>query len=1099
MKTKLAAFCETIMEAGWLIALIVEPIFFNVYSDRVFEPDKISILRSIAMVLIAAWVIRFIENTRPESTNDSENEPTPSLWTRIKQTPLALPTLLLIAVYLLSTLLSIAPRLSIWGSYQRLQGTYSTLSYITIFGIILGTLRRREQLERLVLIAIVASLPVSMYGLMQHFELDPLPWGGNVIKRVASNMGNSIFVAAYLIMIVPLTLRNLLERLLEVLQDQPREVSIAFVVGYLVALGIQIYAWGAVGFGAGLLVGLVFIFFAGLFSLSIRKPVLDFFWIGTYSVILAAQLVCIFFTQSRGPWIGLLAGLFFFVLAVAFAQRIRILQWGSIIIALLGITFLALLNMPGTFLEPIKETPYIGRLGTIFEMEDGTGKVRTLIWEGVVELMLPHEPIGLPDDKDSLNAIRPLVGYGPESMIVAYNPFYPPDLAHHERRNATPDRSHNETFDALVITGFIGFVVYFSLFISLFYHSFKWLGLIANTRDRNIFLGMGLGGALLGALIPAILEGSLRLVGVGLPFGFIVGVGGYLILSTFIVLHQAEQLSGRNLLLIALLSAVVAHFVEIHFGIAIASTRTYFWTYAGVLVVLGMRWLPMGHQAPTAEASTTSSASNHASRRRSQRSQRRKAYTPSTASSWRWASVLAFAILVGMVFATLGFDFITNQQGLTGTTKIVGNSLTALIRDRQVTTSYAMLWLFLFTWLAGGLLILTQTPHSEEEGETSSLNDYALTLIIYASITLIMFLIFGLSHASRIQPGADVANVITPYYWLVFIAMLACAIALAKETPLPSRWLNPDRKWVQAITIPLLTVICAVFINALNISIIKADIYYKQGKHFDSGKNYDAAIQLYQRALSYATDQDFYYLFLGRAYLTKATTISDPIQRAPWLERASETLEQARRLNPLNTDHSANLARLHRTRAEIAQDPATREQELGLALDYYEDAVTLSPNTAKLYNEWGLIYAMLGENEKALEKWEKSLALDDRYEETYTYLGNYYLNQQDYDQAAEAYRNALELAPKSVQAHSALGFVYSKQGNIQGAIEQNLAVLEFRPTDYASKKNLAILYQQENQYDKALQYARLALDQAPTDEAEALRSFIEQLQAIVDQ
>jgi hypothetical protein len=47
---------------------------------------------------------------------------------------------------------------------------------------------------------------------------------------------------------------------------------------------------------------------------------------------------------------------------------------------------------------------------------------------------------------------------------------------------------------------------------------------------------------------------------------------------------------GRYALwLLALTSAVVAHFLEIHFGIAIAATRTYFWLFAAVMVAIGWR------------------------------------------------------------------------------------------------------------------------------------------------------------------------------------------------------------------------------------------------------------------------------------------------------------------------------------------------------------------------------------------------------------------------------------------------------------------------------------------------------------------------------
>ena len=36
---------------------------------------------------------------------------------------------------------------------------------------------------------------------------------------------------------------------------------------------------------------------------------------------------------------------------------------------------------------------------------------------------------------------RNYIGYGPEALYVAFNRFYPPDLAHYEARNASPDRA----------------------------------------------------------------------------------------------------------------------------------------------------------------------------------------------------------------------------------------------------------------------------------------------------------------------------------------------------------------------------------------------------------------------------------------------------------------------------------------------------------------------------------------------------------------------------------------------------------------------------------------------------------------------------------
>ena len=64
MQTKLSVFCDRLIEAGWLAALIVVPLFFNIHSSRVFEPDKLSLLRSIALVMAAAWLLRAVEDWR---------------------------------------------------------------------------------------------------------------------------------------------------------------------------------------------------------------------------------------------------------------------------------------------------------------------------------------------------------------------------------------------------------------------------------------------------------------------------------------------------------------------------------------------------------------------------------------------------------------------------------------------------------------------------------------------------------------------------------------------------------------------------------------------------------------------------------------------------------------------------------------------------------------------------------------------------------------------------------------------------------------------------------------------------------------------------
>ncbi len=145
MQTKLSVFCDKVIEAGWIIAAIVAPLFFDVYTAEVFEPDKITLVRSVALLMVLAWIVRTVEQALGGKPATASSEaPARSLgdWVRGIQArnPLALPALALVLVYLIATVFSVTPAFSLWGSYKRLQGTYSTFSYIVIFFLAASTM-----------------------------------------------------------------------------------------------------------------------------------------------------------------------------------------------------------------------------------------------------------------------------------------------------------------------------------------------------------------------------------------------------------------------------------------------------------------------------------------------------------------------------------------------------------------------------------------------------------------------------------------------------------------------------------------------------------------------------------------------------------------------------------------------------------------------------------------------------------------------------------------------------------------------------------------------------------------------------------------------
>ena len=573
-------WCRRIIEFGWLFTIVFIPSYFNLLSSRHFEPDKAIILRAIVTVLSAIAIMQWIytaANTSPQNTTAKPF----SLQQWLRTYPLVIAIIAYVVVFLLATATSVVPSVSWWGSYQRLQGTYTNLSYIVLGLLIVRYLTTREQLLRLTGIIVLSAIIPTYYGFIQHLELDPLPWKGDVITRVASTMGNSIFIAAYLILVIPLAIALAISHLqkAQIQSTQPRFFAWQWVLGYLFAIiGAFVIAFAAMQFGAvvraidvrfwwvypGSLVcataalllpawpmhrspnqriivfipAIITIVYVIITSLSAATsegvqfiaPSADRFganwqlWLvaavllqlaatgcfviapkgveaaplihwaaGIGSIVISASmLLTIFFTQSRGPWIGGGVGVFTFITlylidlmknSPAHAQRakrlllIESVGFVSILAFLLVFNFA---NIPA--LKPLRDMPYIGRMGKLFDVSAGTtGDVRMKIWFGDTNA---GGTLGLIKS----NPVRTVIGWGPESMFVAYTPFYPPTLAHEESRSASPDRSHQALLDELVNKGVLGLFSYLAVIGFALALAFKLLRRNSLTAEQRIFV-----------------------------------------------------------------------------------------------------------------------------------------------------------------------------------------------------------------------------------------------------------------------------------------------------------------------------------------------------------------------------------------------------------------------------------------------------------------------------------------------------------------------------------------------------------------------------------------------------------------------------------
>lgn len=1028
MITGRTPICDRVIEAGWLVALVATPVFFNSASFRSFEPDKIALLRSIALVMAATWAIKGIEIFAWRRAGGDRPEPA---WRRSPwEGAVLLAAALILLAHAVATAVSISPPLSLWGSYHRLQGVFSLAAYLVVFLSMAALLRSREQVERVVTAMLISSSAIALYGLIQHYGLDPMTWSQLGQRAVMSTMGNAIFLAAFLIMAAPLALARLVGATSILAGRCAASGKAAVRAGCLASVLVCLGAWWVSATAGGLATLAVVGLWLAL-GLRLRWPPRASLALAVYAVVLSILLAAILLSQSRGPFLGLLTSLFFFALLYAVARRSW--AWPPLLTgaAAVGLLVLLLINTPNSPVAFVQELPVVGRLTRVLET-GRTARVRLLLWQQSVDAI-------------GADPLRALVGYGPETIRLALAPHYSAELGAVESRDALPDRAHNQTFDVLLTTGLLGLVAYYGLVLAIFCLGLRRLGAIGSWRGAAAFATTCLASAAGLALLTRIFDGSWRLLGVGLSLGLLAGAVGFL---TGLAVRRRgapaeadapeantpeantpEEIGWGGLAIVAFLSALAGHFVEIHVGIATASTLGTFWAFTALC--LSVAWLSRQPRPETPEPPGPA------------------------ASARRLRSGMA---MVSLVIVTLAFDF-----------SVSGLSLFA-------NPGFAVL--FAVTCVIAGLVLLVEAwPF-----DGTARGGYALAafLGLYASACLASFLAARLIFAAPLPAGLGLHPKLGWYALAVlgFIAILALAVA-----PPMRSWRRPAVR-LRGLCTPVIFALAVALAWTTNFEVVQADIHFKQGWMAQRReRDLAGAARGYRRAMELAPEQYYYSAHLGRALSEQAVASNDPEARQALFAQADAVLRAAGGLDAYDPDRAANLARLHWAWGRSIDDAAARIEHIKTAIGLYEQSIALSPRRPKLWNELGQAQVLIGEHEPALAKFQHALALDPAFPETYQSLGKLYVALNNWPLARDMFERAVELGAETANLRRGLGFAYGQMGLFDKSAANFEAALGHDPSHPATRRNLILIYQRMGNCDAARAQLRDSLAVLPDDEA----------------
>ncbi len=300
------------VEAGWLIAVAVVPLF-NL-NGLVYDEPRSALFRALVLVMLALHLIARLQSNSHTSLLASArrgaNVFLRNTW----------PLFLVAASLILSTLTSISPVDSVWGSFFRGQGVYLALLQIIWVILIVTYLRSPAQRRRLLLAIVIGGTLTAITAIVE-----PFVFGENWLTwRPGGTQGNPIFLSGYLIMVLPFMLAALVE------------------------------PWA-------------------------RKKIAR----TSLIVAVIFQLAALVLAQSRGPLLGAVAGGLLFAGLLLWQRHRRLLIAGALI-GLIGLSVLTIgLNLPGGISSSLSSLPVINRLNFAQDAQTGTGRVRLILWQAV--------------------------------------------------------------------------------------------------------------------------------------------------------------------------------------------------------------------------------------------------------------------------------------------------------------------------------------------------------------------------------------------------------------------------------------------------------------------------------------------------------------------------------------------------------------------------------------------------------------------------------------------------------------------------------------------------------------------------------------------
>lgn len=177
---------------SYLLLFFLTPFLLSPTSSELFELPKMYFVYALTAIITTLHLINFIHGQTK----------------LFRYTSLTIPLILFLVSQAISTYFSIDVHTSIFGYYSRFNGgLLSTISYLLLYFVIVNYLDDLFK-KQIINISLLSGFFIALYGILEHFGIDKHFWVQDVQARVFSTLGQPNWLAAYLCLLLPLSLQK---------------------------------------------------------------------------------------------------------------------------------------------------------------------------------------------------------------------------------------------------------------------------------------------------------------------------------------------------------------------------------------------------------------------------------------------------------------------------------------------------------------------------------------------------------------------------------------------------------------------------------------------------------------------------------------------------------------------------------------------------------------------------------------------------------------------------------------------------------------------------------------------------------------------------